>query len=128
MVVHALRRGLAACAGAFALCGCTVVHVHQAGQPQWRVLPGVSQVIVTPDERGLAYISSQTLGLSIGPHSGSFGYVRERTFVVAPGAGCRLVLVDPTTADVQALHAALSRAGVDPRDVCTTNLQKEKPQ
>lgn len=117
-------RVVAAMLALTSLSACTVVQVRQ-GEPRVRWYPGIAQITVEPDARGLAVVDSAGVGLLLGPRSATLGAVIERSVMANSTTACRMFISLPDPASVQRFMDWLRTTGALAQGWCVFSEQGE---
>jgi len=96
----------------FGLGGCTTVEVHGADVQRWQV-PGLSVLQVRPAAGEAAIVRTRALGLWLGGHAATLGWVAEDTLIAPDTGACRVVVWVRSEAEVAALRDRLKSGRLD---------------
>lgn len=98
--------------------GCTVVHV-QGAQPEMKLHAGVLQLAPAAGAGSVSY-SMHGFGVVPGIGGPTLGFRSEKGVMVFDPGDCRIVLIEPRAANIEALRQTLVAAGAPANGICTT--------
>ena len=106
----------------FLVTSCTTVTVSNADVVKEHYL-GLLILRVQPSQGSMSFIETHGLGLTMGMHSTTLGFLSESAFLATDGSTCRALMVITNGADASALEHLLQKNHYS--QICV--IRKEEP-